>query len=100
MFRSKRADRLKILAWDGSGLVLFWKRLEHGAPRTRRPSEISWLFANSAEVVRCPGPTGPPETAHLRLGGHFGGLSLATKSRFPETETAEGRDSVRMRRLL
>jgi transposase len=33
VFRSKRADRVKILAWDGSGLVLFWKRLEHGAFR-------------------------------------------------------------------
>jgi len=33
VFRSKRADRLKILAWDGSGLVLLWKRLEHGAFR-------------------------------------------------------------------
>jgi transposase len=33
IFRSKRADSLKILAWDGSGLVLFWKRLEHGAFR-------------------------------------------------------------------
>jgi len=33
VFRSKRADRLKILAWDGSGLVLMWKRLEHGAFR-------------------------------------------------------------------
>ena len=32
VFRSKRADRL-ILAWDGSGLVLFWKRLEHDAFR-------------------------------------------------------------------
>ena len=31
IFQSKRADRLKILAWDGSGLILFWKRLEHGA---------------------------------------------------------------------
>jgi transposase len=30
VFRCKRADRLKILAWDGSGLVLFWKRLENG----------------------------------------------------------------------
>jgi transposase len=33
VFRSKRADRVKIVAWDGSGLVLFWKRLEHGAFR-------------------------------------------------------------------
>src|SRR6201997_3722430 len=33
VFRSKRADRLKILAWDGSGLVLLWKRLEQGAFR-------------------------------------------------------------------
>jgi len=31
IFRAKRADRVKILAWDGSGLVLLWKRLEHGA---------------------------------------------------------------------
>lgn len=28
MFRSKRADRLKILFWDGSGLVMACKRLE------------------------------------------------------------------------
>jgi molecular chaperone DnaJ len=34
------------------------------------------------------------------LGGRFGGLSLVAKSRFPETETAKGRDSVRMWRLL
>lgn len=33
IFRSKRADRLKIVTWDGSGLVLLWKRLEHGAFR-------------------------------------------------------------------
>lgn len=33
VFRSKRADRLKILAWDGSGLVLLWKRLEHSSFR-------------------------------------------------------------------
>jgi transposase len=31
IFRSKRADRLKIVTWDGSGLVLVWKRLEQGA---------------------------------------------------------------------
>jgi transposase len=33
VFRCKRGDRVKILAWDGSGLVLFWKRLEQGAFR-------------------------------------------------------------------
>lgn len=33
IFRSKRADRLKILAWDGSGLVLVWKRLERNGFR-------------------------------------------------------------------
>lgn len=33
IFRSKRADRLKILVWDGSGLVLLWKRLEESAFR-------------------------------------------------------------------
>lgn len=30
LFRSKRADYLKILYWDGSGLCLFAKRLEAG----------------------------------------------------------------------
>jgi transposase len=28
IFRSKRADRLKLLYWDGSGLVMTYKRLE------------------------------------------------------------------------
>lgn len=30
IFRSKRADRVKIVFWDGTGLCLFQKRLEHG----------------------------------------------------------------------
>lgn len=33
VFRSRRADRAKILVWDGSGLVLIWKQLEGGAFR-------------------------------------------------------------------
>jgi transposase len=33
VFRCKRSDRVKIVAWDGSGLVLLWKRLEQGGFR-------------------------------------------------------------------
>jgi len=33
VFRSKRADRLKLLLWDGSGVVLLSKRLEQGSFR-------------------------------------------------------------------
>jgi len=31
VFRAKRADRVKLLLWDGSGLMLVSKRLEEGA---------------------------------------------------------------------
>ena len=31
VFRAKRADRVKLIFWDGSGLVLVAKRLEDGA---------------------------------------------------------------------
>jgi transposase len=30
VFRAKRADRIKLVFWDGSGLCLFAKRLEDG----------------------------------------------------------------------
>lgn len=30
VFRSRRGDRIKILVWDGSGLVMIYKRLEAG----------------------------------------------------------------------
>jgi transposase len=31
VFRAKRADRLKILFWDGTGLVMAYKRLEEAS---------------------------------------------------------------------
>ena len=31
VFRARRADRVKIIAWDGSGPMMQWKRLEDGA---------------------------------------------------------------------
>ena len=33
MFRAKRSDRIKLLYWDGSGLVLYAERLEQGGFR-------------------------------------------------------------------
>ena len=33
VYRSKRADRVKILVWDGSGLVLIWKQMQQGSFR-------------------------------------------------------------------
>ena len=31
VFRAKRADRIKIVWWDGSGVCLYYKRLEKSA---------------------------------------------------------------------
>ena len=42
---------------------------------------------------------GTPETVHLKSRGHFGGLSLGPKSRFPGNGDGHDRDSVRMWRL-
>lgn len=36
VFRSKRADRAKLVFWDGTGVVLVSKRLEEGAFRWPR----------------------------------------------------------------
>jgi transposase len=33
VYRSKRSDRVKILVWDTSGLVLVWKQLPQGSFR-------------------------------------------------------------------
>jgi len=33
VFRAKRADRVKLVFWDGTGVCLFAKRLENGAFR-------------------------------------------------------------------
>jgi len=53
VFRAKRSDRVKILLWDGSGLVLIWKQLLQGSFRwppitdgvmKLSPTEFSVLF--------------------------------------------------------
>lgn len=53
VFRNRKGDRIKVLCWDGSGLVLYYKRLDQGVfhwPRLDRgvitltPSELSLLL--------------------------------------------------------
>ena len=46
VFRSRRADRVKILIWDGSGLVLIWKQLE--ANTFRWPSVVNGVLQLTA----------------------------------------------------
>jgi transposase len=36
VFRARRADRIKLIFWDGTGLCLYAKRLEEGAFRWPR----------------------------------------------------------------
>ena len=33
VYRAKRSDRIKILVWDTTGLVLIWKQLQQGSFR-------------------------------------------------------------------
>ena len=49
-FRSKRADRLKLLFFDGTGVVLVSKRLEAGAFRWPKPGDAA-LRLTAAEMA-------------------------------------------------
>ena len=41
VFRAKRGDRVKLLLWDGNGLVLYAKRLDKGTFRWPEAGESS-----------------------------------------------------------
>jgi len=69
-FRAKRADRVKLIFWDGTGLCLFAKRLEKGRftwPVTKEGS-VSLTPAQLSMLVeglewRAPRPTWAPTLA-------------------------------------
>jgi transposase len=50
VFRGKRGDRLKILAWDGQGFCLFAKRLEKGRFVWLSPATVQ-VRLTSAELA-------------------------------------------------
>jgi len=70
VFRGKRADRIKILWWDGTGLCLYAKRLERGRfvwPLTREGAAMIPMPAGTQIWVAC-------GTTDMRKG--FDGLAM------------------------
>lgn len=51
VFRNKNAARVKVLWWDGSGLVLYYKRLERGAFRFPTTSETA-ITIDSTQLLQ------------------------------------------------
>ena len=90
VFRAKRADRVKILAWDGTGLCLFHKRLENGR-FVWPPVQNGAIRLSAAQLglllegldwsrVRPRGP-GRPERAMWKASARTRGRSSASRTR-------------------
>lgn len=71
VFRGKRADRIKILWWDGQGFCLFYKCLDSGKfiwPNTQDKSSVGVTRAQLSMLMegidwRNPKWSSPPEYA-------------------------------------
>jgi transposase len=54
LFRNRRGDRLKILAWDRSGFWILYKRLEQGTfawPTEARPGPVEMRSSDLALLL-------------------------------------------------
>jgi transposase len=51
VFRNRSSQRLKILWWDGTGLVLYYKRIEQGQFRFPAGSDQS-LTIDSSQLLQ------------------------------------------------
>ncbi|WP_210203164.1 IS66 family insertion sequence element accessory protein TnpB [Bradyrhizobium sp. AC87j1] len=79
VFRAKRADRIKLIFWDGTGLCLFAKRLEDGIFRwpkiedgVMRLSAAQASFRQPAGLIQFEVRSGPrqgPEHEAQKFGG-------------------------------
>jgi transposase len=47
VFRAKRADRIKLIFWDGTGLCLYAKRLEDGEFRWPRITDATMRLSTA-----------------------------------------------------
>lgn len=72
VFRARRADRIKVLIWDGTGLVLLHKRLEAGTfvwPQLRNgvmrmtPAQLAALVEGLDWRMVRPSPERRPQSA-------------------------------------
>ncbi|WP_461335906.1 IS66 family insertion sequence element accessory protein TnpB [Bradyrhizobium liaoningense] len=66
VFRAKRADRIKIVWWDGSGVCLYLKRLEKARfcwPRIGHHR----VQLNAAQLMLEAGPDRGGQAAHRRV---------------------------------
>ena len=67
VFRAKRADRVKLVYWDGTGVCLFAKRLEDGAVPLAECAGWGDAAVSCASSRRCwKGSIGSVFTPHAR----------------------------------
>ena len=53
VFRSKRGDRVKVLFWDGSGIVMIYKRLEQGGFAWHERLAMGSCVCRGCSLRRC-----------------------------------------------
>ena len=83
VFRSRRGDRLKILAWDRDGFVLWYKRLEAGVfklPRIAAGARSIELRASELAMI-------------------LDGIDMSKLKRVPRYERSAGTNKINVQRV-
>src|SRR4051794_4566396 len=52
VFRNRSGERMKILSWEGTGLVLYYKRLERGTFRFPTAGDAAALTIDSTQLLQ------------------------------------------------